>query len=107
MKQYTDLNKEKQALVVTDIFKQFVTLVVGDKKMRPVLEMDFPNKKDNGYLHLIRQTAQDTGDYEAAYIQAGRKFYNQFMKMSKMVAEDSNYTDNGEIITDILPSELH
>lgn len=106
MKQYTDLDKEKQAAVVTDIFKQFVTLVVGDEKMRPVLEMDFP-KKDNGYLQLVRQTAQDTGDYQSAYVQVGRKFYNQFMKMSKIVAEDSNYTDDGDIITDVLPSELH
>lgn len=107
MKQFTQLSKEKQTIVVTDIFKQFVTLVVGDNKTRPVLEMDFPNKKDNGYLQLIRQAAQETGDYEAAYVQAGRKFYNQFIKMSKIVAQDSNYTDNGEIITDVLPGELH
>jgi hypothetical protein len=107
MKRYIDLNKEKQTTIIADIFKQFVILVVGDKKTYPVLEMDFKNKKDNGYIELIRQTADETGDYESAYIQVGRKFYNQIMTLSKTVAEDSNYSNDGNIITNILPNELH
>jgi len=93
MKTYEQLTKEEKKSAVSKVVEIMVEDIVDG-----ALDFETGKPEDEEFIAKARETAFDTGDYAAICTQVCARFNNDLKKLATVVAEDSFYTDEGELI---------
>lgn len=111
MKRYKDLTDKQQDKIISDVYQQIVMLVAtGVDKY--VFDLDLEKQEDIEFLVWARQAILDTSStmntsHSEVYKQISERFHEQIVKLSLIVAEDSYYEENGDLIMEIFPNIIN